>query len=53
MQDFANYGTDIDLEASRANSTAWSADIPSLIFGVLLGVASSIGKMLGFTMNEY
>ena len=36
MQDFANYRTINDLEASRA---AWSPDIPSLIFGVLLGVA--------------
>jgi hypothetical protein len=42
MQDFANYRTNIDLEASRAHSTAWSPDIPSLIFGVLLGVASCL-----------
>ena len=39
MQDFANHRTINDLEASRAYSAAWSPDIPSLIFGVLLGVA--------------
>ena len=39
MQDFVNYREHADLEASRAYRTAWSPDIPSLIFGVLLGVA--------------
>ena len=42
MQDFANYRTINDLEASRAYSAAWSPDIPSLIFGVLLGVAACL-----------
>ena len=42
MQDFVNYRTSIDLEASRAHSTTWSPDIPSLIFGVLLGVAACL-----------
>ena len=39
MQDFASYRASADLEASRAYSAAWSPDTPSLIFGVLLGVA--------------
>ena len=42
MQDFANYRTINDLEASRAYSAAWSPDIPSLILGVLLGVAACL-----------
>ena len=42
MQDFANYRANADLEASRALSTIWSPDIPSLIFGVLLGVAACL-----------
>jgi len=42
MQDFANYRTSTDLGASRAYSAAWSPDIPSLIFGVLLGVAACL-----------
>jgi len=42
MQDFANYRTINDLEASRAYSAAWSPGIPSLIFGVLLGVAACL-----------
>ena len=39
MQDFANYKEHKDLEASRAS---WSPDIPSLVFGVLLGVAACL-----------
>ena len=39
MQDFANYREDRDSEVSRAYSARWSPDIPSLVFGVLLGVA--------------
>ena len=42
MQNFANYRTSIDLEASRAHSTTWSPNIPSLIFGVLLGSAACL-----------
>ncbi len=45
MQDFANYRTNIDLEASRALSTAWSPDIPSLIFGIILGVAACLAGL--------
>ena len=45
MQDFANYRTSIDLEASRAHSTTWSPDIPSLVFGVLLGVAACLAGL--------
>ena len=42
MQDFANYRESIDLEASRAHSTTWSPDIPSLVIGALLGVAACL-----------
>ena len=42
MQDFANYRESTDSEASRALSISWSPDIPSLIFGVLLGVAACL-----------
>ena len=42
MQDFANYRASADLEASRAYSTTWSPDTPSLIFGVLIGVAACL-----------
>ncbi len=42
MQDFANYREDKDLEASRAHSAAWSPDIPSLVIGILLGVAACL-----------
>ena len=42
MQDFANYRASDDLEASRAYSTTWSPDIPSLIFGILLGVRACL-----------
>ena len=45
MQDFANYRTSTDLEASRAYSAAWSPDTPSLIFGVLLGVAACLAGL--------
>ena len=38
MQDFANYRESPDPVASGANSAIWSPDIPSLIFGILLGV---------------
>ena len=42
MQDFASYREHTDSEASRDYSAAWSPDIPSLIFGVLLGVAACL-----------
>ena len=42
MQDFANYREATDSVASRAYSTTWKPDIPSLFFGVLLGVAACL-----------
>ena len=42
MQDVANYRASVDLSASRSCSTTWLPDIPSLIFGVLLGVAACL-----------
>ena len=45
MQDFANYRENTDLKASRACSATWSADIPSLLLGVLLGVAVCLGGL--------
>ena len=42
MQDFVNYREHTDSGASRDCSAAWSPDIPSLIFGVLLGVAACL-----------
>ena len=37
MQDFANYREHTTSGASEANSTAWTPDVPSIIFGVLIG----------------
>ena len=45
MQDFANYREHIDSGASTAHSTTWSPDIPSLIFGVILGVAACLAGL--------
>jgi hypothetical protein len=45
MQDFVNYREHTDSEASRAHSTAWSPDIPSLIFGIILGVAACLAGL--------
>jgi hypothetical protein len=42
MQDFANYREHKASEASLGYSASWSPDIPSLIFGVLLGVAACL-----------
>ena len=42
MQDFANYREHSDLEASRAS---WSPDIPSLVFGILLGVVACLAGL--------
>jgi len=42
MQDFANYREHSDSEASRDCSAAWSPDIPSIIIGILLGVAACL-----------
>ena len=38
MQDFANYREHTTSGASEANSTPWTPDVPSIIFGVLIGV---------------
>ena len=43
MQDFVNYREHTDLEASRAS---WSPDIPSLVIGILLGVAACLVGLL-------
>jgi hypothetical protein len=45
MQDFANCREARNSGASRAYSTAWSPDIPSLVFGVLLGVAACLAGL--------
>ena len=45
MQDFANYREHKDLGVSRAYSAAWSPDIPSLLLGVLLGVAACLAGL--------
>ena len=42
MQDFANYREHSDSEASRAS---WSPDIPSLVFGILLGVVACLAGL--------
>ena len=45
MQDFANYREHTDSEASRAYNAAWSPDIPSLVIGILLGVAACLAGL--------
>ena len=45
MQDFANYREHTDSKASRANSAGWSPDIPSLVIGILLGVAACLAGL--------
>ena len=45
MQDFANYRDHTDSEASRAYSAGWSPDIPSLVIGILLGVAACLAGL--------
>ena len=45
MQDFANYREHTDSEASRATSAGWSPDIPSLVIGILLGVAACLAGL--------
>ena len=45
MQDFANCREARDSGASRAYSTAWSPDIPSLVFGILLGVVACLAGL--------
>ena len=45
MQDFANYTEHKASEVSRAYSAAWSPDIPSLVIGILLGVAACLAGL--------
>ena len=45
MQDFVNYREHTDSEASRAYSAGWSPDIPSLVIGILLGVAACLAGL--------
>ena len=45
MQDFANYREHTNSWASRAYRASWSPDIPSLVFGVLLGVAACLAGL--------
>ena len=42
MQDFANYRESTDSLVSRAYTARWSPDIPSLIFGILLGTSACL-----------
>jgi len=50
MQDFASYRDTSDSGASEANSTAWTPDVPSIIFGVLIGVFVAF---IGLKAAEY
>ena len=45
MQDFVNYREHTDSGVSREYSAAWSPDIPSLLLGVLLGVAACLAGL--------
>jgi hypothetical protein len=42
MQDFANHRESTNLEAPRA---AWTPDTPSLVIGILLGVAACLAGL--------
>ena len=42
MHDFASYRTSKNLEASEAESTEWTPDIPSVMLGVLVGIFLAI-----------
>ena len=50
MQDFASYRNTPDSEASGAYSTAWTPDVPSIIFGVLIGFFAAF---IGLKAAEY
>jgi len=50
MQDFASYRNTADSVASEAYSTAWTPDVPSIIFGVLIGVFVAF---IGLKAAEY
>ncbi len=51
MQDFANYREARNSRASRAYSAAWSPGIPSIVIGILLGVAACLAG-LKVTQNK-
>jgi hypothetical protein len=50
MQDFASYRNTPNPVASGAYSTAWTPDVPSVIFGVLIGVFVAF---IGLKAAEY
>ena len=50
MQDFGSYRNTPDSLASEAYSTAWTPDVPSIIFGVLIGVFVAF---IGLKAAEY
>ena len=50
MQDFASYRDNHNLEDSKAYSTEWTPDLPSVILGILIGVFVAI---IGFKVAEY
>ena len=50
MQDFASYRNTPDSVPSEAYSTAWTPDVPSIIFGVLIGVFVAF---IGLKAAEY
>ena len=50
MQDFASYRNTPDSAPSEAYSSAWTPDVPSIIFGVLIGVFAAF---IGLKAAEY
>jgi ABC-type xylose transport system permease subunit len=50
MQDFASYRNTPNPVAFEAYSTAWTPDVPSIIFGVLIGVFVAF---IGLKAAEY
>ena len=50
MQDFASYRNTPNPVAPGAYSTAWTPDVPSVIFGVLIGVFVAF---IGLKAAEY
>ena len=50
MQDFASYRNTPDSAPSEAYSSAWTPDVPSIIFGVLIGVFVAF---IGLKAAEY
>ena len=50
MQDFASYRNTPDSVASGAYITSWTPDVPSIIFGVFIGVFVAF---IGLKAAEY